>query len=386
MSRQNSREVSSVEVIINGSQPSIDRVPNETKPFDDVKVLLVKGERGDAGNPYDRAPEMDGIASSGTTSNYARGDHVHPSDTTKMTKGTDYVTAGKRASSTMGYKATAEGYDNRATASYSHAEGHATMASGECAHAGGYHANATHEASHAMGYYLETGKDHQMVVGQYNAKDYDAIFVVGAGSDSSHKKNAMEIDVGGNTSINGDVTMHGDMSVSITGSLTGGNLSVYKDITAGGSITDGSSNVLSDKLDKTAAAASVAHPLEITQGNTFKVFDGSEEIDLYIHSKSCKILASGWSSTVDANGYYTQTYHLPVWFDTYRGVDISLTNKDSNGVNDALPTAAQTAAYNLVDYFGMVDGTSVEDITLYAKNKPTTDFWIRVQGFCVVTV
>ena len=46
MSRQNSREVSSLEVTLNGSQVNIEPFANGTKPFDDVKVLLLKGASG----------------------------------------------------------------------------------------------------------------------------------------------------------------------------------------------------------------------------------------------------------------------------------------------------------------------------------------------------
>lgn len=37
-------------------------------------------------NPYTSTPEMDGAASAGTSADYARGDHIHPSDTTKQAK------------------------------------------------------------------------------------------------------------------------------------------------------------------------------------------------------------------------------------------------------------------------------------------------------------
>lgn len=38
------------------------------------------------GEPYSSNPSMDGVASAGTSTAYARGDHVHPSDTSKYTK------------------------------------------------------------------------------------------------------------------------------------------------------------------------------------------------------------------------------------------------------------------------------------------------------------
>lgn len=43
-------------------------------------------------NPSDAMPLMDGAASPGTGGNYSRGDHVHPSDTTKLNKAGDTMT------------------------------------------------------------------------------------------------------------------------------------------------------------------------------------------------------------------------------------------------------------------------------------------------------
>ena len=42
------------------------------------------GTPSGGGSAYTSNPEMDGTASPGTSSNYARGDHVHPSDTSKL--------------------------------------------------------------------------------------------------------------------------------------------------------------------------------------------------------------------------------------------------------------------------------------------------------------
>lgn len=52
MSRQNSMDVSSLEVTLNGSQIEINPFGNGTKPFDDVKVLLVRGQDGAALAPH----------------------------------------------------------------------------------------------------------------------------------------------------------------------------------------------------------------------------------------------------------------------------------------------------------------------------------------------
>lgn len=44
---------------------------------------LGEGTGGDGPNPYDGTPEMDGTASAGDSSYFARGNHVHPKDTSK---------------------------------------------------------------------------------------------------------------------------------------------------------------------------------------------------------------------------------------------------------------------------------------------------------------
>lgn len=51
----------------------------------------VDGFTGSA-NPSDAMPLMDGVASAGTGGNYSRGDHVHPSDNTKLNKAGDTMT------------------------------------------------------------------------------------------------------------------------------------------------------------------------------------------------------------------------------------------------------------------------------------------------------
>lgn len=58
--------------------------------FDTLKAR-VDGMSG-AANPSDTTPLMDGLGSPGTGGNYSRGDHRHPSDTTKLTKSGDHMT------------------------------------------------------------------------------------------------------------------------------------------------------------------------------------------------------------------------------------------------------------------------------------------------------
>ena len=53
-------------------------------PFASPVYVPVPGPPGTGGDPYDQAPEMDGEASAGAADEYARGDHRHPTDTTRQ--------------------------------------------------------------------------------------------------------------------------------------------------------------------------------------------------------------------------------------------------------------------------------------------------------------
>ena len=64
----------------------------------------------------------------------------------------DYVTAGQKAGTTLGNRATAEGYNTTASDIYTHAEGTATEATGPFSHAEGANTKATVSASHSEGH------------------------------------------------------------------------------------------------------------------------------------------------------------------------------------------------------------------------------------------
>ena len=138
-------------------------------------------------------------------------------------------------------------------------------------------------------------------------------------------------------------------------------------------------------MQKNAATSGVAldietaNPLNIVDatGRTFD-FDGSTTHYVYKRNFAKTFLASGWSSTVNASGYYTNTIGLDVdnGLTTYNGVNVSLIGTDQN----TLPTAAEIAAYNLIDYFSVPDGYNSYMMTAYAKTKPTTDFTVRIKG------
>lgn len=82
---------------------------------------------------------------------------VYGDPDTYMIKGTDYVTAGKKANTTLGVNATAEGLDTTASSAQAHAEGKNTVASGSYSHAEGEGSTASGQNAHAEGWYTTAG-------------------------------------------------------------------------------------------------------------------------------------------------------------------------------------------------------------------------------------
>lgn len=67
----------------------------------------VAGASGGGGTPYDDDPEMDGSADPGSSNEYARGDHKHPSDTSRLPKSGGTVSGSLTVSGTFRANGTA---------------------------------------------------------------------------------------------------------------------------------------------------------------------------------------------------------------------------------------------------------------------------------------
>jgi hypothetical protein len=197
-------------------------------------------------------PAMDGTAAVGSETTWAKGDHVHPTDTSRqakitasgilkgngsgtvsaatagtdyvapsalsdyMQKGVDYVTAGQKANTTLGTKATAEGNNTTASGSYAHAEGNQTTASGTDAHAEGSYTTASGQYAHAEGSYTTANHKSQHVFGEYNVLDTNAaaatargdyVEIVGKGTADNARSNARTLDWNGNETLAGKLTL-----------------------------------------------------------------------------------------------------------------------------------------------------------------------------------
>lgn len=96
------------------------------------------------------------------------------------------------------YYTTASGY-----ASY--AEGNGTTASGSNSHAQGNGSVASGSSSHAGGYYTIANGMYQTAIGKYNTPDGVSAFIIGNGTSTSSRSNAMKVDFNGNAWFSGTV-------------------------------------------------------------------------------------------------------------------------------------------------------------------------------------
>lgn len=137
-------------------------------------------------------------------------------------------------STASGANSHAEGNVSKSQGAYSHAEGNSTTAKGSSSHAEGDHTTADKNAAHAGGSYSEANGvsafahgDHvkalsgnQTVFGKYNIEDSNDTyeFILGNGTANNNRSNAATVDWNGNLWV-------------------------------AGNITDGSGNVLANKMD-----------------------------------------------------------------------------------------------------------------------------------------
>jgi hypothetical protein len=125
------------------------------------------------------------------------------------------------------------------------------------------------------------------------------------------------------------------------------------------------------------AANSVAKGLTLFDGHTNMSYNGSYNYGIHALAEVVLIPASGWSAVVDSDGYYTNTVSLYYGYNTYVGPFISSCGSTRN----TLATATQSAAFSLCNAFAFADGGNVSSMTVKAKTKPTSDFYVLVSGF-----
>ena len=104
----------------------------------------------------------------------------------------------------------AEGNKTTASGSEAHAEGNGTEASGNWSHAEGVDTVASGDRSHAGGSNTIAAGNCQTAIGEYNVSNTTHTFIIGCGSSSGGRRNALYVSAFGNLWINGTLTQGSD--------------------------------------------------------------------------------------------------------------------------------------------------------------------------------
>ena len=340
MSRQNSREVSSLEVTLNGSQIEIDPIGNGTKPFDDVKVMLVKGIDGTGAESL--APAFspstsyavgdlctkDALLYQCTTAHYGAWDasdfEVVDLEDIAVLKTGSTMSGALRVDDTVYTSEVAvkdfSPYDGKFTLSMS-STGSYTMK---------YKINAS-ETGTKSGTISQANRSTRYHVMVYESGHFDTPIV--------------EREVSSDSKVTFD-TGYPQMYIIVRIYKNG-----YSELSAehllADVVEDGKGNVLSEKYN-----TSDMIPIRAT------------------------VSASNWSET-PTSGYYTYTLTVSKAFAASPTPDIKGTGADDT----TPPTEAQAEAYeHIVCPNGYVEHYNTVTFKLYAKKKPTSDFYILITG------
>lgn len=127
-----------------------------------------------------------------------------------------YAHAEGYATKAEGANSHSEGQATKATGRSSHAEGQTTTASGDYSHSEGYYTKASALHTHAQNYYTIAASTAQTALGKYNIEDNQNQYAVilGNGTASNARSNALTVDWNGNVNIAGNLTYNGGQTLS----------------------------------------------------------------------------------------------------------------------------------------------------------------------------
>jgi hypothetical protein len=150
----------------------------------------------------------------------------------------------------FGLASHAEGNETKATGSYAHAEGDGSTASNSASHTEGYHTSASSTAAHAEGYcstasgkyshaggfYTIANTENQTAIGIYNATVADGLFIVGNGTATNARSNAMYVTTAGDMHVAGDIYIANEKVLTGTNNA-GFHNSIYRGKSLGTAVT-----------------------------------------------------------------------------------------------------------------------------------------------------
>ena len=236
----------------------------------------------------------------------ANGKYSHAEGQSTTSSG-QYSHAEGYNTSTKGNYSHAEGSGTSTKGSYSHAEGYGTIADAQWSHAEGYNTTADGLYSHAEGICTSAAGEGQLVIGQYNDPDDTSLFIIGNGSDTTARSNAMTVDATGNTIIYGN--LRATNGANINGTVISGQDAIASGTNAhaeGNSTTASGENAHTEGY-KTKAGANSAH----AEGQQTIASNNNSHAEGYVtlaygasaHAEGTQTIASENSS--HAEGYGT---------------------------------------------------------------------------------
>lgn len=416
MSRQNSREVSSLEVTLNGSQVEIEPVGNGTMTIDDIKVLLLKGQTGSAGKGV---VSIEKTSTSGLVDTYTITYTDGDTDTFTITNGNGIASVAKTGTSGLVDTYTIT-YTDGDTDTFTVTNG-ATYQVAE-----DFDATKAYYVGDCVCYnellYRFTS-DHP--AGAWDAND---VVETTVGDEIANYRRAIitvPTSAWSNTQTSGYYTATLTTPIfstvfapkascsgaSITSDPTSAQLSAYRNIQApNGKIEQISSTSIklyaktkpTDEFyimlsgygigvqidtcqsatvaGSTQAAFTFSRSCDYQALNTYP-FNGSMVRSLGFRRRIYAINSSNWSSSANSSGYYTYSLNTGSGegntFDSYYGTNISV----SGSTYSSRPTSEQISNYRKIcEPNGYVNQTASNAFTLYAKTKPTATFYILIEG------
>lgn len=157
------------------------------------------------------------------------------------------------ATAAYGYASHAEGSESSATGTASHVEGTGTFASGAQSHASGLHTHAYGTAQTVIGKWNnQYGYDSNLLPSQSDNDAYDFnkyLFIIGNGTDESHRSECHAVDVDGNAYYAGNVS-----ALSFNGHTIESNIPTDAKFTDTNTWRPVVDNLTSDDTDKSLSA------------------------------------------------------------------------------------------------------------------------------------
>ena len=289
-----------------------------------------------------------------STASHAEGSHSTASGVGAHSEGSAYIDFD--SGNYVGNTASGEG---------AHAEGMGTTASGTASHTEGYGTSASGNYSHASGGSTTAGYAYQTVVGKINDNKSSTLFEVGNGTGANARSNAFEVYSDGKISCdNGSSKFQFTQSSGVDG---------YND--ASGTFHafgSGGASTLSDLTDTSISSPTNGQVLGYNSTSSKWENQNASGGGNTVSKTRYQISSSSWSSSANSDGYYSKTISLSPSIKSSPNVYIA------GSSSTAQPTATQKRMYAMVERCAL--SASGATLTLYAKTKPTSSFYIWVEG------